>query len=221
MYCEKCGKLNNDSAQYCVSCGNPLNFAESNQHNATNDFKTANNSANVYQFNQNQNNTNNNANNKMSFDKKKIIGIVTVVLACLCLILPFCTWADVPMADTLYSYLGGSGSISSYSLFSYVFTSVGSTGGGFAIFLFITLILVIAGMVFNLVYVIKFLTKKQGTGFYLAGAVMLLIGTLIFALFISLTSAVSFGTIHMTVVGWFMIIISIANIVLSVVRKKI
>lgn len=50
---------------------------------------------------------------------------------------------------------------------------------------------------------------------------MLLVGTLIFALFIGLTSAVSFGTIHMTAIGWFMVIVSIANIVLSVVRKKI
>ena len=76
-------------------------------------------------------------------------------------------------------------------------------------------------MALNLAYIIKFLTKKKGEGFYLAGAIMLLVGTLIFALFIGLTSAVSFGTIHMTAIGWFMVIVSIANIVLSVVRKRI
>lgn len=115
MYCEKCGKLNNDSAQYCVSCGNPLNFGDSAQPNRANNAGSVSNGGNVYQFNQNANTTSNAPNIKMSFDKKKVIGIVTVVLACLCLILPFCTWADVPLADNLYSYFGGSGSISSYS----------------------------------------------------------------------------------------------------------
>lgn len=167
MYCEKCGKLNNDSAQYCVSCGNPLNFGESTQPNGANNAEPVSNGGSVYQFNQNANTTSNAPNIKMYFDKKKVIGIVTVVLACLCLILPFCTWADVPLADNLYSYFGGNGSISSYSLFSYVFTSVGSTGGGFSIFLLITLILVIAGMALNLAYIIKFLTKRRVRDFIL------------------------------------------------------
>ena len=95
MYCEKCGKLNNDSAQYCVSCGNPLNFGDSAQPNRANNAGSVSNGGNVYQFNQNANTTSNAPNIKMSFDKKKVIGIVTVVLACLCLILPFCTWAVV------------------------------------------------------------------------------------------------------------------------------
>lgn len=53
MYCEKCGKLNNDSAQYCVSCGNPLNFGESTQPNGANNAEPVSNGGNVYQFNQN------------------------------------------------------------------------------------------------------------------------------------------------------------------------
>ena len=50
MYCEKCGKLNNDSAQYCVSCGNPLNFGESTQPNGANNAEPVSNGGNVYQF---------------------------------------------------------------------------------------------------------------------------------------------------------------------------
>lgn len=72
MYCEKCGKLNNDSAQYCVSCGNPLNFGESTQPNGANNAEPASNGGNVYQFNQNANTTSNAPNIKMSFDKKKL-----------------------------------------------------------------------------------------------------------------------------------------------------
>ena len=82
MYCEKCGKLNNDSAQYCVSCGNPLNFGESTQPNGANKAEPVSNGGNVYQFNQNANTTSNAPNIKMSFDKKKVAAtIVTTISA--------------------------------------------------------------------------------------------------------------------------------------------
>lgn len=70
MYCEKCGKLNNDSAQYCVSCGNPLNFGESTQPNGANNAEPVSNGGNVYQFNQNANTTSNAPNIKMSLIRK-------------------------------------------------------------------------------------------------------------------------------------------------------
>lgn len=193
MFCKKCGKENSESTKFCSSCGAPMN----EEHD---DFSLK----------------------KMSDkDKSKIAIVISIILSVVSVILPFCTWANVPIADNLYSLFGGKESISSYSLFSY--TSAANTySNSFSVILYIVLFFVIIAIAMDLLFIVKFFMKKTNyLKFSKIGSITMLICSIVFMCVIGLSSAVTFNTINMTSLPWIAILVNIANIIVVIIINKL
>lgn len=196
MICKKCGKENTDNSKFCLSCGTPINEGQDKSPLKGNIFT----------------------------DRFKITLLVSVILSGIVIILPFCTWVNVPIANSIYSLFGGNENISNYSLFSY--TIAGNTyGNSFSGILYIVLLLAIIAMILNLIYIIKIiLNKKHYLKFCMFGSILMLISSLVFWSIMGLSSAITANLINVTATPVIAVLINIANIVLvfiiSSLRKK-
>ncbi|MEE0859407.1 MAG: zinc ribbon domain-containing protein [Acutalibacteraceae bacterium] len=218
MYCNNCGSQNPDNSKFCANCG--AKFEPQNV--APNSMPISNNIQNNI-----PNSIPNNTPNSNYVKRPTLAGIlliISAVTAVFSAIMPFCTWADVPVADNIYSFFGGEGSISSYSLFTYTFAS-GTYTDKISGILLIVLLFAIFAMVMYGVYVTKvILKKKKCLKFLIIGSSSMLFVSLVFVLFIGLTSAVTFNLVNMTATPLISLLLAVANIVFAILinieRKK-
>ncbi len=239
MYCKYCGKENEENTNYCIGCGAKLEKTSSevnatSSNESSNSYVAQNEHANQ-STNSNYQKSNNNQfyfSNKQPLKSKlsnklgkgQIMRYIAVVLSAICLILPFCTWLNVPVAQTIGSWFGLQDtieSVTSYSAFTIV--GLGTAGSGIAqsdgliIFFVILIVLLIVPMIFYVVYIILALMKKEkNLKFLLIGAISMIFITIFFMLVIGLLSTVSYNVINMTAVPWINLFLSISNIVLAV-----
>lgn len=161
----------------------------------------------------------------MDYEKneQKGLGImewISIALTILSVIMPFLNWIEVPIVAGLYSFFGMSSEPTKFSLFGYIFA--GSNNQNTTVFLITLIIALIAfvGVILNFVYMIKAFKKaekryKYGT----LGAVIMNIVSIMFIVIVGLT-AVILKVIELTLAPYFMLAISIVNIIIIKNLKK-
>lgn len=180
MFCDKCGKEIKEGTGFCPACGAPVTSSGRQQK--------------IFSFDQTRGN----------------VFYVTLVLAVLECIFPFMTWVTVPLYNSIGSFFGASGDISSYSLFGYtgtiqdqsMFTSV-----VILIFCFGTL----AAIICNILYIIKGWKNVKGYGRYgRTAALLMMIVSLAFLAIMGLT-ALLLKLIKITAVPFLLFAASLVN----------
>ncbi len=230
MYCKNCERQNPENAKFCANCG--ASFAQqniesnampisNNMHNTIpNNVPNGsmNNTPNI-NTNNTPSNIPNNRPNSNYLKRPTLAGLLLIasaITAVLSAVMPFFTWADVPVADNIYSFFGGEGSISSYSLFTYAST-IGSDANFLSAIMGVALLFALFAMVMYGVFVTKvILQKKKCLKFLILGASSMLLVSLIFVLFIGLNSALTFNLVNMTSTPLIAILLAIVNIVFAI-----
>ncbi len=145
---------------------------------------------------------------------------LSIALSAICAILPFCSWLEVPAAAGLYSMFGMSDKATKFSLFRYI--SSGSTYQDDTMVWISTIISLIAviGIIFNVIYIVKSITKKEKR--YKYGTIAAIIMLIVSVLFITIAGLMSviMQIFEITFAPYILLIISIVNIIFIKKIKK-
>lgn len=143
----------------------------------------------------------------------------TVIIALISAILPFLNWVEVPAINAVSSWLGGSNSAASYSLFGYIFAGASDSLLATIIILVLAVVAVVS-VIFNAMYCVKAFKGKPNSGKYgKTGSILLLIMSILFWIIVGMISLI-IKVIKLTPTVYFAIGLSIANIVLIKKLKK-
>lgn len=213
MFCPKCGTENKDGNAFCQNCG--ADMRQTGQAPGTPAGNKAGGGAG--------------AASQLQDMVRKVQGsgtaarvpifYITAAIAAIQALMPFMKWFEIPSFNSLSSFLGGSSSAASFSLFGLLFNggSLGSVGGNAMISLISLLLCLFAflGSVFDIIYIAKGFPQKKG--YYKYGkiaSVMLLIISLLFAITFGLVAAASSGAFKVKAAPWIVVVTAIANLIL-------
>lgn len=196
MFCKNCGKELPNGAAQCPDCTAVCTDNPSSAKTASVTEKTVTNT--------------------------KTLRFISGAVAMACAILPFLHWVEVPILNSITSFLGGSGKESSYSLFGYILSDFAASSNDMTMALIILAFGIIAliSSVINVIYAIKCFTgNKTSLKLGKAGSVILLIMSILFLIVIGLIAAI-FKIISLTFAVYVAIALPIANIIIIKQIKK-
>lgn len=143
----------------------------------------------------------------------------TIAIALINAIIPFLHWVEVPALNTFSSWLGGSDTAASYTLFGYIFAGVSDSTIATIVILVLALVSLVS-VIFNAIYCVKAFQRKNGVEKYgRIGSVLLLIMSVLFWIIVGIISLI-IKVIELTSTVYVAIILSITNIVLIKKLKK-
>lgn len=231
MFCTKCGSQNADANKFCSKCGAELQIAESEvpqqvSQNVTPNVGYQKSPAVKQQTTSEGYIVPSKSESKINFDKSKIKLYVLMGLAALNAIFMFCPWITSTYVNQFFSYFGGS-NIADYNPFNYMFDAFTSSniGGnadlGSKLIFFIILLLAVAAMTLDIVFIVKTIQKKaDAVKLCFIGSILMLIASVVISILFGFLVAILGGIYQFTAIPFLAIMVSIAGIVLSVVIRK-
>lgn len=189
MFCNNCGAKLEEKTKFCDHCGAAVDIASHDKK------KT------------------------QMIDLSKGLLFATIAIALINAIIPFLHWVEIPALNTFSSWLGGSSTAASYTLFGYIFA--GESDSTIAtIVIFVLALIALVSVVFNVLYCVKAFQGKNGAEKYgKTGSILLLIMSVLFFTVVGLISLI-IKVIKLTSAVYISIVFSIVNIVLINKLKK-